>query len=448
MFPSNVRVEDQDNNVLFGTKPDSNSFDIKTEIEALKNEDFIRPDPFYVNPIAFESPNNFNLGKAANVAFSGFNRLFGKDGSLTPGGITKTVAENKINKFLNSDFKIDVDLSEENIAASNAFKDAFQKYYTDDAEDIRSEDVGVYDFLKSRGVDFDFKPQTKFEQDVTNIVKDVGTGINTGANDIQNWLNKNLSKENLNAIGTETLNALESLPKAQTNINMDFFNNFDPNNPFGLPNFNQDFLNSQTDYTLDTRDIDINMFRDDATRNNLPDFSNITGQTNYAQDIANIDIDAIRENVMQERRSEQDEELSGLFDKINLPNVTREDNRNVGDRLLNFKNTAVGKAFGDVSQTAVEVADVINDYFEDQKIKDARNDLRQQTVADNIYATRVDPFNSRGTFDVNTGIMGSEGDRTTGLYMSKKGGEKKNIVEVDSKMLAQLIAAGADIEML
>ena len=190
------------------------------------------------------------------------------------------------------------------------------------------------------------------------------------------------------------------------------------------------------------------MFRDDATRNNLPDFSNITGQTNYAQDIANIDIDAIRENVMQERRSEQDEELSGLFDKINLPNVTREDNRNVGDRLLNFKNTAVGKAFGDVSQTAVEVADVINDYFEDQKIKDARNDLRQQTVADNIYATRVDPFNSRGTFDVNTGIMGSEGDRTTGLYMSKKGGEKKNIVEVDSKMLAQLIAAGADIEML
>jgi hypothetical protein len=462
MFPSNVRVEDQDNNILVGSKTPPPGFDINTEIEALKQEDFIRPDPFYVNPIAFESPNNFNIGKAANVAFAGFNRLFGKDGSLTPGGIKKTVAENKINKFLNSDYVIDIDRSDENLAASNAFKEAFKKYYTDDAEDIRSDNVGVYDFLKSKGVDFGFKPQTQFEQDVTNVVKDIGTGINTGANDIQNWLNKNLSKENLNSIGTETLNALETLlqgkktdegkfggplPKAQTNINMDYFANFDPNNPLGLPDFNQVFEN-QTNYGLDTRDIDINMFRNDAIRDSLPDFSTLTGQTNYAQDIANIDIDAIREQVMEERRGEQDAELMELFSDIKLPNVTREDNRNLGDRIANFKNTAVGKAFADVSQTAVEVADVINDYFEDVKIRDARDELKKQTIADRVYATRVDPFNSRGTFDVNTGIMGSEGDRTTGLYMTKKGGEKKDIVEVDSKMLAKLIAAGADIEML
>ena len=151
---------------------------------------------------------------------------------------------------------------------------------------------------------------------------------------------------------------------------------------------------------------------------------------------------------MEERRGEQDAELMELFSDIKLPNVTREDNRNLFERIGNFKNTAVGKAFTDVSQTAVEVADVINDYFEDVKIRDAREELKKQTIADRVYATRVDPFNSRGTFDVNTGIMGSEGDRTTGLYMTKKGGEKKDIVEVDSKMLAKLIAAGADIEML
>ena len=50
-------------------------------------------------------------------------------------------------------------------------------------------------------------------------------------------------------------------------------------------------------------------------------------------------------------------------------------------------------------------------------------------------------------WDINTGTAGSEGDRTTGLYMSKYGGEN-NTVNVDSNLLAKLIAAGADIEIL
>jgi hypothetical protein len=67
--------------------------------------------------------------------------------------------------------------------------------------------------------------------------------------------------------------------------------------------------------------------------------------------------------------------------------------------------------------------------------------------ADYQYATAEDPFNKRGMWDVNTGTAGSEGDRTTGLYMSKYGGEN-NTVNVDSNLLAKLIAAGADIEIL
>ena len=171
------------------------------------------------------------------------------------------------------------------------------------------------------------------------------------------------------------------------------------------------------------------------------------------------------------------------------------------DRLMN-SNTV--KAFSDASNFAVQAADNINDYYEDKAIDEAKIDLRNSVVADNIYGTKTDPFNKRGTFDINTGLMGSEGDRTTGLYL-KQGGEKlpagvdnpgfralpssaqqnilqnmayggpkgeeaylarrdaaikasmregmkmggeKNIVNVDSDTLAKLIAAGADIEML
>jgi len=158
--------------------------------------------------------------------------------------------------------------------------------------------------------------------------------------------------------------------------------------------------------------------------------------------------------------------------------------------LDRVKNSTVATAFGDVSDFAVKAADVVNDYFDQKAQEEAMDDLRVSLSADNIYGTKTDAFNKRGTFDVNTGIMGSEGDATTGLYLTKKGGEFKphmmydpkngkgymankmedhlrmkemgylhkeelgkakqggETVSVDSAMLAKLIAAGADIEML
>lgn len=178
-----------------------------------------------------------------------------------------------------------------------------------------------------------------------------------------------------------------------------------------------------------------------------------------------------------------------LYAKIKKPEV----DVNTGGLkgfLDRVKNSTVATAFGDVSDFAVKAADVANDYFAQKEQEEAMDDLRVSLSADNIYGTKTDAFNKRGTFDVNTGIMGSEGDATTGLYLTKKGGEFKphmmydpkngkgymankmedhlrmkemgylhkeelgkakqggETVSVDSAMLAKLIAAGADIEML
>ena len=138
-----------------------------------------------------------------------------------------------------------------------------------------------------------------------------------------------------------------------------------------------------------------------------------------------------------------------LWGEINMPEVDVNFGGLQGfvDRTM---NSNVVQAFDDVSNFAVKGADVVNDWFEDKAINDAEIENRNKLVADNIYSTETDPFNSRGMWDINSGRAGSEGDRTTGLYMTKKGGEKKtkNVVNVDSAMLAKLIAAGADIEML
>ena len=105
------------------------------------------------------------------------------------------------------------------------------------------------------------------------------------------------------------------------------------------------------------------------------------------------------------------------------------------------------QGYGKLSNFAVKGADVINDYFRDKNVNKAREDNFNKLGADYQYATAEDPFNKRGLWDVNTGTAGSEGDRTTGLYMSKYGGENST-VNVDSNLLAKLIAAGADIEIL
>jgi hypothetical protein len=113
--------------------------------------------------------------------------------------------------------------------------------------------------------------------------------------------------------------------------------------------------------------------------------------------------------------------------------------------LNRFMDSNAMKAYSDVSEFAVNAADVVNDFFNDRNVNQARVDnYNQFAVADNIYGTYEDPFNKRGMWDVNKGTAGSEGDRTTGLYLSKEGGE----INVDSNLLAKLIAAGADIEIL
>jgi len=113
--------------------------------------------------------------------------------------------------------------------------------------------------------------------------------------------------------------------------------------------------------------------------------------------------------------------------------------------LDRFMDSNAIKAYGDVSEFAVNAADVVNDFYNDRNVNQARVDnYNQFAVADNIYGTYEDPFNKRGLWDVNKGTAGSEGDRTTGLYLSKEGGE----INVDSNLLAKLIAAGADIEIL
>ena len=197
------------------------------------------------------------------------------------------------------------------------------------------------------------------------------------------------------------------------------------------------------------------------------------------------------------RQGNPDEQTSDeLKESVNFP--TLKTDRSFMDRVNNIPNTNAAAIYGAGSNAAFKIAGLANEIFDYNKYSDARKDLRTDTIADNLYGTFTDKNFKRGKGpDINTGIFGSEGDRTTGLYMSKEGGGVNNAgfkalpdyvqsnilsnmayggpkgaeaylankdraikrsmgraqqggetIEVDSRMLAKLIAAGADIEKL
>jgi hypothetical protein len=133
----------------------------------------------------------------------------------------------------------------------------------------------------------------------------------------------------------------------------------------------------------------------------------------------------------------------------NEPDVTRTNKLQGG--LDRFMDSRGAKVYGDISEFAVAGAGVANNWFMDKKVNDARLDNREGVLADNLYGTNEDPFLKRGVWDTNTGTFGSEGQRTvrTNWGIAKSGKEiGSGTIDVDSTLLAKLIAAGADIEIL
>ena len=241
------------------------------------------------------------------------------------------------------------------------------------------------------------------------------------------------------------------LPKAQ--MMGEWMNpQFDPNNPFGIPDFSQmgqtSYINPNTGTPFTpgpNAPVAINegnpIELDEVTVNAKSDPLKlkpigIQPLSNGLDDLklAPINIpDQYAEATVEPPNQEYDD-----------PKVKRTNNFEGG--LNRFMDSNFMQGFGDISEFAVEGAGVINDWFRQKNVQDARRENRKRfAVADNIYGTYEDPALKRGMWDVNTGQAQGEGDRTTSWSMTaKEGGE----VNVNSEMLAALIAAGADIEML
>jgi len=152
--------------------------------------------------------------------------------------------------------------------------------------------------------------------------------------------------------------------------------------------------------------------------------------------VGNPSADMLFENVVTSPEFNVTNKLEGTLNRIN-------DNPNF-------------RAFTSGSKSLVDAAGFVNRVFDKRAYNDALDQMEERSGADYKYGvTTSDPF-SEGFYDANSGQLQGEAERTPGYYMNfagspnsygmaKTGGE---IVELSQDMIAQLIAAGADIEII
>ena len=516
------------------TVTDTSKDPVKTKnkglISNLEDEGILEPGPMYINPAIFNN-NEFNLGKAANVLMSGYEDMFSgkdKDGDGVKDGSFRDWRgkriNNKMKKMANATYDIKLDLSDEN---KNAAATWFKQFQIENPDAAQQKDA-LGNIIKTEGdkVLDDINAPSAVKKISDDLLKKWQSGSAETKAYIESIL-KRKGQEIPTEYKVDPMSAGGKDPGATSKDpqEVDLDPGFDIKLPESIenndPGFDQ-FIPKDYDGTLDPG------FMDPGFNQGMSDFSDYERMlVKYGAEIPNMQMAGpvanqkltFKEWVMQDpvtRGGANAQQLyaeyeadfdnpfnptppvaqtndvpaqrsaADLFTDIKGPEVDA-NYGGVGGFLDRALNSTVATAFGDLSNFAVGAADVANDWFDERNKKKAQEELRGDLVADNIYGTKTDAFNKRGTFDINSGLMGSEGDATTGLYMVKEGGGVNNpgfkalpasvqhnilsnlayggftgpeaylanvaqtggeIVSVDSRILAKLIAAGADIEKL
>ena len=178
----------------------------------------------------------------------------------------------------------------------------------------------------------------------------------------------------------------------------------------------------------------------DMDNDGIPDTIDVDGGDGTGEaalgTVGNPSADMLFENVVTSPEFNVTNKLEGTLNRIN-------DNPNF-------------RAFTSGSKSLVDAAGFVNRVFDKRAYNDALDQMEERSGADYKYGvTTSDPF-SEGFYDANSGQLQGEAERTPGYYMNfagspnsygmaKTGGE---IVELSQDMIAQLIAAGADIEII
>ena len=463
----------------------------------------ISQGPLYISPNIYEK-DGFSLGNAFNSILRVGNNAFSSkdlDGDGTKDGYLrdfKPKAINaKIDKYANADYNINLDgvFTDENIKNADV---AYKKFiFENPTADDQYDAVGN---LVNKGLEDNNIPQIEIPQGTEEEYKDFIEKNTDLLGETAKATYEALRKKLGFQLGG-------SLPKAQYSVpdsGAPFANPIVDEEPLNFQDwsmqdsFNRTGANAPQEYQTYVENFGSEEQRPEASTVQLPQPAGITDWDKDGDGIPDMGIDIDMGDGTGVAGNFQ-----SAYDKVVKPEVEA-DFGGVGGFAKRAYNSSGMKAFEGISGGAIDLtANIFNPLANRKNALNEEKDKRSRIVADELFAIETDPFNSRGINNIQGGPKGSEADRTTGLYLnqgvvtSKMGGGTNNAgfkalpasvqhnilsnlayggstgpeaylanrdkvikremakaqqggetINVDSKMLAKLIAAGADIEML
>ncbi len=403
----------------------------KNKLVGTKDNGYLAPNPMYLNPAAF-GDQNVNVNDIINTTTSVVSDLLGNEGAIS--NYRQNKIDDKVTTLANSAYKIKFDVSEENEKAFNDYLTQWK--YENPEKDILGNLV----------------------EESEKIANEISTeNIDVNDPEVKKFLDMNI--DGLSAKGKQLYENLKDkfFPNGQSSKRYGGSNL--PKAQFNIP----DFMYGNQGSEFDLTGGGFNPYTDD-----LAEFMKNAGQTDYIQDTELVNRAAIDDGTYGDRTQEQRPEAStvplpepaGIQDwdkdgdgipdtmdidggdgtgegapgtegspsadelrsRINKPTVKRK--RNPLFAIEDYPNTAGGNIYKKGSNAIYQYNRIKNDITEARDNKQAEKDLKTiDTIADNTFGVMYDMNFKRGMGElINPGGFGSEGDRTTGLYMNAKEG--------------------------
>jgi len=403
-----------------GVESDEVENDENTNINKNESSTKIPGNQIYLPPNLFRTGQNFSVGNAVNSLLRvGRNLFSGKDldGDGLKDGVFRDLKNkatvNKLNKYANANYTVNVDMSPENLKKADI---AYKKFlFENPTADDQYDAVGN---IISRGLEDNNIPindiipeddQSRFSQFLEKNTENLSEAAKKTYEALKKKINNTANKLEEGREIRYMQQAGETPPTFQEWVLQDPVNRQGANaqqeyeafiaslsQPFGPsenPSEEAVVDNPVVDNT-EPQPLDPSI---DADGDGIPD---------------TIDIDAGDGTGVGGS-------FEDAFAQVNKPTIDA-DFGGVKGALERAYNSNVVKGFEGISGAAVDIsANILNPFLEDRENLRKQRKFRKSLNADNLYSIETDPFNSRGKTDINTGLSGSEGDRTTGLYMTQ-----------------------------
>jgi hypothetical protein len=157
-------------------------------------------------------------------------------------------------------------------------------------------------------------------------------------------------------------------------------------------------------------------------------------------------------------QSEEEEKIKNELREEQLNEDNKDKNMSFGDKMYagfnRFMDSKGVQTFGKIGAGAVRIAKPLNKIIENVRAEQQKRTMMDNAyLSDNMFAAKeADITGSKGDYDANTGIFRPDDKVVVGQTYAMYGGEhiynRGGEMEIDMNTYKQLVAAGAEIEII